>query len=66
MAQLVSVRALNRARNVRVKDSDDVWVTLSPTVDTVVDLDDAATRKSLSSHHSIGQWVVTGVEALVT
>lgn len=59
MAQIISVRALNRSSNVRVVDKDGNNVKLSPTVDTEVDLDITSNRRALARHSAIGQWVVS-------
>lgn len=60
MANIVNVRALTRSPKIRVKNSSGVLTTLSATVDTKVDLDEAYNRKSLNSHTAIGQWVSSG------
>lgn len=59
MARYITVRALNRTAKVRVTNSDGNTVTLSPTADTTVDIDDAAVRRQLARHSSIGQYIVT-------
>jgi hypothetical protein len=59
MAQIISVRALNRSSQVRVTDKDGNEVKLSPTVDTAVDLDITSNRRALARHSAIGQWVVS-------
>lgn len=38
-------------------------VKLSPTVDTVIDLDRASNRRSLNRHGAIGQWIVTATNS---
>lgn len=59
MAQYVALRALNRSAKVRIKNSAGTRVSLSTTVDTVVDLDDPDVRRQLGHHSAIGQYIVT-------
>lgn len=59
MARYVWVRALNRSASVRVKNSTGNNVKLSPTTDTLIDLDLTTNRRSLGRHSAIGQWIVT-------
>lgn len=63
MAQYVAIRALNRSSSVRVVNSAGTKVELSPTVDTIVDLDLASNRRELSRHGAIGQYIVTAANA---
>lgn len=63
MAQIVAIRALNRSSQIRLKNQAGTVVKLSTTVDTVVDLDDAAVRRELLRHSSIGQYIVTAANA---
>lgn len=63
MAQYVALRALNRSAKVRVKNSGGTNTTLKTTVDTIVDLDDAAVRRQLARHSAIGQYIVTAANA---
>jgi hypothetical protein len=59
MARYVYVRALNRSASVRVTNSAGNQVKLSPTTDTLIDLDLASNRRSLGRHSAIGQYIVT-------
>lgn len=63
MAQYVAVRALNRSSSIRVRDRNDNKVTLSPTVDTVIDLDLASNRRALARHSAVGQYIVSAANA---
>lgn len=63
MAQVVAIRALNRGVRIRVKNTAGNLVTISNTADTLVDLDDVATRRALGHHSSIGQYIVTAANA---
>jgi hypothetical protein len=71
MATVIAVRALKRAKNVRVRAYDiaeDEYslATLSPTEDTLVDVDDAESRNRLARHAAIGGgFVVTGTDIAV-
>lgn len=42
-----------------------VQVKLSPTVDTIVDLDITANRRALAQHSAIGQYIVTAANASI-
>lgn len=59
MARYVWLRALNRSAKVRVVNSAGNRVVLTPTTDTLVDLDLVTNRRSLARHSSIGQYIVT-------
>lgn len=59
MAQYVGVRALSRSTNIRVVNSTGAQVKLSPTADTVIDLDRADNRRALANHSAVGQYIVT-------
>lgn len=63
MAQYIAVRALNRSSQVRVINSAGTKVKLSPTVDTVIDLDLASNRRELEHHATYGQFIVTAANA---
>lgn len=63
MAQIVALRTLSRGVRIRIKNQAGVKVTLSPTVDTVVDLDDVDVRRTLANHGAIGQYTVTACNA---
>lgn len=63
MAQYVAIRALNRSSSVRVVNSAGAKTELSPTVDTIVDLDLASNRRELTRHGAIGQYIVTAANA---
>jgi hypothetical protein len=63
MAQFVALRALNRSSNVRVLDQSGNEVLLTPTVDTIVDLDLASNRQRLSRHGAVGQYIVSAANA---
>jgi hypothetical protein len=63
MAQYVALRTLSRGVRIRIKNSAGVKVTLSPTADTVVDLDDVDVRRTLANHGAIGQYTVTAANA---
>lgn len=60
MSTIITVRALNRSSSVRVTDANGNQTELSPTVDTPVDVDSSAGRRSLAHHSAFGQYVVTG------
>jgi predicted polyphosphate/ATP-dependent NAD kinase len=59
MAQYVGVRALSRSTAIRVVNSAGAQVKLTPTADTVIDLDLATNRRALANHSAIGQFIVT-------
>lgn len=63
MAQYVALRTLNRGVRIRIKNSAGTKVTLSPTVDTIVDLDDVDVRRTLANHGAIGQYTITACNA---
>lgn len=63
MAQFVAIRALNRSANVRVIDQSGAEVKLTPTTDTIVDLDLASNRQRLSRHAAVGQYIVSAANA---
>ena len=65
MAQYVGVRALNRSSQIRVVDQNGNKVKLTPTTDTIIDLDLASNRQSLSNHASVGQFIVSAANARV-
>lgn len=59
MARFVHVRALNRSSSVRVVNSAGTKVRLTPTTDTLIDLDLATNRRALARHSAIGQYIVS-------
>lgn len=71
MATLIAVRGLNRAKNVRVRsydlaEDDYAYTTLSTTEDTIIDVDDAESRRRLARHAAIGGgFVVTGTDIAI-
>ncbi len=63
--QFVALRALNRSAKVRVKNSDGDFVTLKPTQDVVVDLNDPINRRQLGRHGAIGQYIVVATNSTI-
>jgi hypothetical protein len=58
MAQWVGVRALNRARGVRINSKTVKW-----DATTYIDVDDAKTRRDLQHHTTLGAVTVVGSAA---
>lgn len=63
MAQYIAVRALSRSTSIRVVNSAGAQVKLSPTADTVIDLDLGTNRRALANHSAVGQYIVSAANA---